>query len=221
MRSTEVTRYGCARETALRRREEHEKQMRHAAVYVRQIIENFQCVNGSHLFFTTVPRYSFARERRIAGRADVIGRPAGSELPRYRGIFLARNCSTQLVLQAGLRRVTAAVSVATVLFTTRQRPDLSIKGALLVAPADVDSARYTPSHTPGLRPDSAPSASVPQCPRGEHERPLRHARTRARVGHRVGCRLRQCRGGWTYQRRVGLRPLDRGRANGQLSTRPG
>lgn len=34
----------------------------------------------------------------------------------------------------------------------RQRPDLSIKGALLVAPADVDSARHTPSHTRGFAP---------------------------------------------------------------------
>jgi uncharacterized protein len=34
----------------------------------------------------------------------------------------------------------------------RQRPDLSIKGALLVAPADVDSARHTPGHTRGFAP---------------------------------------------------------------------
>lgn len=33
-----------------------------------------------------------------------------------------------------------------------QRPDLSIKGALLVAPADVDSARHTPSQTRGFAP---------------------------------------------------------------------
>jgi hypothetical protein len=66
MGNAEVTRYGCARETALRRREEHEKQMHHAGVYVRQLIENFQYVNGSRLFFTTVPRYSFARKRRLS-----------------------------------------------------------------------------------------------------------------------------------------------------------
>jgi uncharacterized protein len=34
----------------------------------------------------------------------------------------------------------------------RQRPDLPIRGALLVAPADVDSARHTPSHTRGFAP---------------------------------------------------------------------
>jgi uncharacterized protein len=34
----------------------------------------------------------------------------------------------------------------------RQRPDLSIKGALLVAPADVDSAHHTPRQTRGFAP---------------------------------------------------------------------
>jgi hypothetical protein len=34
----------------------------------------------------------------------------------------------------------------------RQRPDLPIKGALLVAPADVDSAHHTPRQTCGFAP---------------------------------------------------------------------
>jgi predicted alpha/beta hydrolase family esterase len=34
----------------------------------------------------------------------------------------------------------------------RRRPDLSIKGALLVAPADVDSAHHTPPQTRGFAP---------------------------------------------------------------------
>ena len=33
-----------------------------------------------------------------------------------------------------------------------RRPDLPVSGALLVAPADVDSARHTPSHTRGFAP---------------------------------------------------------------------
>jgi predicted alpha/beta hydrolase family esterase len=37
------------------------------------------------------------------------------------------------------------------------RPYLSIKGALLVAPADVDSVRHTPSQTRGFAP-------IPLCP---------------------------------------------------------
>jgi predicted alpha/beta hydrolase family esterase len=53
----------------------------------------------------------------------------------------------------------------------RQRPDLLIKGELLVAPADVDSAHHTPRN-PRLCPDSTPSASVPKYRRGEHQRPL-------------------------------------------------
>src|ERR1700685_2859939 len=43
--------------------------------------------------------------------------------------------------------VAHSLGCAVVAHLARRRPDLSIKGALLVAPADVDSARHTPAQT--------------------------------------------------------------------------
>jgi hypothetical protein len=64
MRSTEVTRYGCAREMALQR---PDKRKIAAVTLVRSMgktLEQFQRVKAGHLFFIIVPRHSFARERR-------------------------------------------------------------------------------------------------------------------------------------------------------------
>ena len=97
----------------------------------------------------------------------------------------------------------------------RQRPDLSSKGRCWSLPPTLIQ-RITHRAKPAALPDSAPSASVSQYPRREHQRPLHHDRTRARAGHRLGCRLRQCRGGWPYQRRGRLRSLARGRGYGQF-----
>jgi predicted alpha/beta hydrolase family esterase len=87
-------------------------------------------------------------------------------------------------------------------------PDLQIKAALLVAPADVDSARHTPPHIRGFAPiprQPLPFCSIvvastndPYITIGRATRGLPTSLMRVRSGH---------------QRRIGLWALGRGRGD--------
>lgn len=66
---------------------------------------------------------------------DWVERLAGSVEARPGGVLVAHSLGCPLVAHLAGRR-----------------PDLPVAAALLVAPADVDSARHTPSHTRGFAP---------------------------------------------------------------------
>jgi hypothetical protein len=66
MRGTEVTRYDCARETALQGPDRRKTAAVTLARSVGETLEQFQRIKADPLFFITVPRYSFARERRLS-----------------------------------------------------------------------------------------------------------------------------------------------------------
>jgi predicted alpha/beta hydrolase family esterase len=92
-------------------------------------------------------------------------------------------------------------------------PDLPIDSALLVAPADVDSAAHTPDHLRSF-------ARIPQLPLpfpavtvASTNDPYMELCPGPRVGRSLDHGVRKRRAAWTYQRRRGLRPLDRRRGD--------
>ena len=101
-----------------------------------------------------------------------------------------------------------------------RHPDLSIGGALLVAPADVDDGDRTPARRQGFRANAACTAAVSIRGRREHERSIHGDRTGARAGASLGRPIRERRRLRPHQCRGWIRSLaGRRRAIGRTHAR--
>jgi predicted alpha/beta hydrolase family esterase len=76
------------------------------------------------------------------------------ELPRW-----LQSLAQTVEVRPGAILVAHSLGCPLVAHLAAQRPDLDVAGALLVAPADVDSAKHTPSETRGFAP--IPLAPLP------------------------------------------------------------
>ena len=86
------------------------------------------------------------------------------------------------------------------------------KGALLVAPADVDSPLHTPDEVRSFSPIPMARLAVSQHRRGEHRRPVLHDGARGRLRDGVGEPAGDPRARRPHQCRLGPWPLARGAA---------